>query len=158
VAPPDRFHSPALTVDAVWFDRGRVLLVRRGRPPYQGQWAFPGGFVEVTETVEHAVVRELREESGLRARPGAIVGVYSGPHRDPRKSTATVAFLMTGRAGRPRAGDDARNCAWVPVVAARALAFDHDRILRDALRLRAQRTLRRSRTRRKVPRTTVRPS
>jgi 8-oxo-dGTP diphosphatase len=140
-----RYENPALTVDAVWIDRGRVLLVRRARPPFRGHWAFPGGFVELTETVEKAVVRELEEETGLRARPVAIVGVYSGPDRDPRKPTATVAFRMRGRRRAPRSGDDAAGAAWVPLRDAVDLAFDHSRILRDALRARRRATRRHKR-------------
>lgn len=127
-------RGPALTVDAVWIDRGRILLVRRGRPPFRGRWALPGGFVGPEETVEAAVLRELREETGLRGVLDRLVGVYSGPDRDPRQPTATVAFLLRGRAGPPLAGDDAANAAWVPLAQARGLAFDHDRILRDARR------------------------
>ena len=130
-----RHENPALTTDAVWIHRGRVLLVRRARPPFRGMWAFPGGFVELRETVEEAVVRELREETGLTGRPWKLVGVYSGPDRDPRKPTTTVAFLMHGRAGRPSGGDDAATAEWVSLRAARPLAFDHGRILRDAVRL-----------------------
>jgi len=126
--------GPALTADAVWLDRGRVLLVRRGRPPFRGRWALPGGFVELRETVEEAVERELLEETGLRGRAAGLVGVYSGPDRDPRKPTTTVAFLIRGRAGRPTPGDDAAGAAWVPLAAARRLAFDHGEILADALR------------------------
>jgi 8-oxo-dGTP diphosphatase len=134
-----RRRDPKLTVDAVWLLRGRILLVRRGRPPFRGLWALPGGFVEGDETVEAAVVRELREETGLSARPVAIVGVYSGPDRDPRGPTATVAFRMRGRGGPPAGGDDASAAQWVPVSEAVGLAFDHDRIVRDALRAPARR-------------------
>jgi 8-oxo-dGTP diphosphatase len=130
-----RYESPALTVDAVWIRSGSVLLVRRGRPPFRGSWAFPGGFVELQETVEAAVVRELREETGLVGRPLKIVGVYSGPERDPRKPTTTVAFLMGGKGGRPSGHDDAEFAAWVPLSGAHPLAFDHERILSDARRL-----------------------
>ena len=90
--------------------------------------------MEVDETVEQAVVRELREETGLSAKPAGIVGVYSGPDRDPRGPTATVAFRMRGRARMPVGGDDARAARWVPLSEAHDLAFDHDRIVRDALR------------------------
>jgi len=124
--------GPALTVDAVWIAGGRVLLVRRGAPPFRGRWALPGGFVDACETVEAAVVRELKEETGLVARPIAVLGVYSGPGRDPRRPTATVAFRMRGRVASPRGSDDAADAAWVPLAAARGLAFDHDRIVRDA--------------------------
>jgi 8-oxo-dGTP diphosphatase len=128
-------RGPALTVDAVWIDRGDVLLVRRGRPPFRGRWALPGGFVEPDESAEVAVVRELFEETGLRARPARLVGVYSAPGRDPRGPTATAAFRMRGRRGVPNGGDDAAEAAWVPLRTARGLAFDHDEIVRDARRL-----------------------
>ncbi len=130
-----RYQNPALTTDAVWIDRGRVLLVRRGKPPFRGMWALPGGFVELRETVEAAVKRELKEETGLSARPWKIVGVYSGPERDPRKPSTSVAFLMRGRARIPRGGDDASSASWVSLSEARPLAFDHERIVRDARRL-----------------------
>ncbi len=134
------YQNPALTADAIWIARGRVLLVRRGRPPFRGRWALPGGFVELRETVEETVVRELREETGLTARVARLVGVYSGPDRDPRKPTTSVAFLMRGRVATPRGGDDAAAAAWVPLGQARGLAFDHDRMIADARRqMRARR-------------------
>lgn len=131
---PGPYQSPALTVDAVWISRGRILLVRRAHFPFRGRWALPGGFVNLRETVEAAVARELREETGLVASPRALLGVYSGPDRDPRKPTTTVAFLMRGRARTPHEGDDAREARWVPLADANGLAFDHDRIVSDARR------------------------
>jgi 8-oxo-dGTP diphosphatase len=134
-----RYANPALTVDAVAVQNGKVLLVRRGRPPFAGMWALPGGFVEQRETVEHALVRELEEETGLVARSIRLLGVYSGPDRDPRKPTTTVAFLVRGLRGRPRGGDDAGDARWIPVRNAAPLAFDHADILADALAVRAGR-------------------
>lgn len=116
------------------------MLVLRGRSPFRDHWALPGGFVEQRETVEAAVTREVREETGLEARPGKLVGVYSGPDRDPRKPTTSVVFHMRGRGGLPRGGDDASAARWVPLGEVGCLAFDHNRILRDALgQLRAER-------------------
>lgn len=125
--------SPKLTVDAVWVDRGDVLLVRRGRPPFRGALALPGGFVKAGESVARAVRRELREETGLVAHVVGLVGVYSTPGRDPRGPTVTLAFRLRGARRTPRAGDDAAAAEWVPLARARQLAFDHNRILRDAL-------------------------
>lgn len=105
-------RGPKLAVDAVWLFRGRLLLVRRGRPPFRGFWALPGGYVEPDESVEEAVARELREETGLVARPVELLGVYSRPGRDPRGPNASVAFRMVGRAGPPKGGDDAADSAW----------------------------------------------
>ena len=141
---PRRYFGPALATDAVWLRRGRVLLVRRGRWPFQGWWALPGGFVELRETVEHAVLRELREETGLRGTIDGLVGVYSGPHRDPRKPITSVVFLIRGRGGPPKGGDDAAEARWTPFAQVPSLAFDHRVILDDALALHRRRGRHRS--------------
>ena len=124
--------SPKLTVDAVWIRRSRILLVRRARRPFRDRWALPGGFVEAGETTEQAVVRELREETGLAARAIGLVGVYSEPGRDPRGASVTVAYRMRGRGGTPRAADDARAAEWVELARLPELAFDHSLIVQDA--------------------------
>jgi 8-oxo-dGTP diphosphatase len=138
-APPGRRPpSPALTVDAVWFSGPNVLLVRRKSPPFRGKWALPGGFVESYESTERAVLRELEEETGLRARIVGLVGVYSEPGRDPRGPTASVVYQVTGRARRPSAASDAQMAAWVAADQLPPLAFDHAEILEDALARRAR--------------------
>jgi 8-oxo-dGTP diphosphatase len=130
--------TPALTTDAVVFDAtGRVLLIRRKHPPFQGAYALPGGFVEVGETVEAACRRELREETGIEAGTLTLVGVYSDPDRDPRGHTCSVAFLTRIAGGQPTAGDDAAAAEWVADWHSLTLAFDHAQILRDATRIAA---------------------
>jgi 8-oxo-dGTP diphosphatase len=125
--------TPLLSVDCVAFDaRGRVLLIRRGRPPFLGQYALPGGFVDVGETVEAACRRELLEETGVKARELVPVGFYSDPSRDPRGHTVSIAFATVLSRARPKAGDDAAAAAWVKDWRAEELAFDHQKILRDA--------------------------
>ncbi len=128
-----QYANPALTVDAVAIQRGRVLLVRRGHPPYEGMWALPGGFVDLRETVEQALVRELREETRLEAGWIRLLGVYSGPDRDPRKPTATVAFLVRGLRGSLKGSDDAADARWIALNDATPLAFDHARIVADGV-------------------------
>ncbi len=132
--------TPLLTVDCVVLDgEGRVLLIRRGRPPFAGAYAFPGGFVDVGETVENAARRELMEETGVKAGKLALVGVYSDPSRDPRGHTVSVVFLTRPRSGKAKAkaGDDAAAVEWVTPGPRLAMAFDHRAILRDALRIAA---------------------
>jgi 8-oxo-dGTP diphosphatase len=135
MAPP---KTPLLAADCVVLDgEGRVLLIRRRNPPFQGGYALPGGFVEVGETVEHAACRELAEETGIEVEPGALqlVGVYSDPARDPRGHTCAVVYLVRVAAAEPRAGDDAAAAEWVEDWTTVELGFDHARILADAWRL-----------------------
>lgn len=128
--------TPALASDCVVFDaRGRVLLIRRGHPPFKGKYALPGGFVEVGETVEDACRRELMEETGVKAGRLELIGVYSDPQRDPRGHTCSVAFLAHVRSAVAKAGDDARAAEWVERRPGLELAFDHAKILADAKRV-----------------------
>jgi len=128
--------TPALTTDCVAVDaRGRVLLIRRGNPPFTGRYALPGGFVEVGETVEDACRRELMEETGVKAGRLELIGVYSDPGRDPRGHTCSVAFRTRVARATPKAGDDAAAAEWVSDWTKVELAFDHARILGDAGRL-----------------------
>ncbi len=80
------------------------------------------------------MLRELREETGLRGHLGPLVGVWSDPKRDPRKHTVSVVFRIVGTGGVPRGGDDAAEAAWVPLDPFPRLAFDHGEILQAALR------------------------
>jgi 8-oxo-dGTP diphosphatase len=132
-------RTPLLSVDCVVIDAsGRVLLVRRGQPPFKGMPALPGGFVEIGESVEQACRRELREETGVRAGRLRLIGVYSDPRRDPRGHTCSVAFLARVVRARATAGDDAAAIEWVEHWSRLPLAFDHAKILTDARRLLAQ--------------------
>ena len=128
--------SPALSVDAVVFDdQGRLLLIQRKYPPFQGQYALPGGFVDYGETVEDAVQRELLEETGIRTGIERLVGVYSAPQRDPRRHNVSVAFLMQPSPQLPVGGDDAASAAYVDNWREVELAFDHRQIADDACRM-----------------------
>ncbi len=128
-----RYRNPLLTVDGIVPVDDGVVLVRRGRPPFEGKWALPGGIVEYGETVEEAVAREVEEETGLRTEPLRLVGIRSRPDRDPRGHFVSAVFLMRVVGGRLRSGDDASDVAVVPVSPIPELAFDHSEILRDFL-------------------------
>jgi len=112
-------------------DKG-VVLVRRGSEPYEGRWALPGGFVEVGETVRQAAVREAAEETGLAVEVSRLVGVYSDPERDPRGHNVSVAFLARVLSGQMQAASDAAEVEDLDPNSVE-LAFDHERIISDAL-------------------------
>ena len=135
------YPRPALTVDVVVLRGGEadreVLLIKRGAEPFLGSWALPGGFVDEDEPLESAARRELAEETGLQG-VGRLVqmGTYGDPGRDPRGWTVSVVHLvrLTGTPTEPCAGDDAAEVSWFPAWDLPDLAFDHDRIVADALR------------------------
>jgi len=127
--------TPLLAADCVVLDaRGRVLLIRRGKAPFKGRYALPGGFVDVGETVEAACRRELQEETGVKAGRLRLVGIYSDPRRDPRGHVCSVVYLTRIARAAARAGDDAAAVEWVADWSKVELAFDHALILADAAR------------------------
>ena len=160
---PRSFDPVAVTVDVVTLTIRDgtldVLLVQRGVPPFEGQWALPGGFVKprpgpagqrAEEDLDEAATRELAEETGQRL--GRIhleqLATYGEPGRDPRMRVISVAYLVFApELPEPQAGSDAQAAAWVPVETlglaeggggqrpgtTRKLAFDHARILADGL-------------------------
>lgn len=108
---------------------GRVLLIERKHEP--PGWALPGGFVDSGETLEEAVIRELEEETGLRAVEVAQYHTYSDPSRDPRHHTVSTVFLVRAE-GDLQAGDDAANAAFFSLEELPDdIAFDHRAILAE---------------------------
>jgi len=130
--------TPYLAVDGVvrlWEGerfKGIVLVERRYEPL---GYALPGGFVEVGETVEKAVLREVKEETGLDAQIVKLLGVYSEPNRDPRFHVVSVVFVLDAY-GEPKGGDDAKKAVVFPVedLPFDKIVFDHAKILKDYLR------------------------
>jgi 8-oxo-dGTP diphosphatase len=134
----DSHNAPMLTVDVVALVCAegvpRVLLIQRGRPPFEGSWALPGGFVEMGERVSEAAPRELFEETGLRAGELELLGVYDTPGRDPRGWTVSIVYIGRLDSEQTISGsDDASDARWFPVDSLPDLAFDHELILADAL-------------------------
>ena len=108
---------PRVAVGAIVFRDGRVLLVKRGRPPSQGLWAIPGGRVELGETLQAAAEREISEETGLTIRAGNPAYTFDAIERDAagriRFHYVIVDLLADYLDGEPRPGDDAREARWV---------------------------------------------
>lgn len=138
------YPRPAVTADCVLINadenqRLSVLLIQRGGEPYKGCWAFPGGFMEMDETIEQCASRELEEETGLHIPPesGQLrqLGCYSAVDRDPRGRVITVAFYALVEKADVKGSDDASDARWFPESDLPPLAFDHKEILDRVLRL-----------------------
>ena len=132
------YPHPAVTTDCVIFgfdgSELQVLLIERGIEPFKGKWAFPGGFLNMDETAGEGALRELKEETGLENAYIEQFNTYSDPGRDPRERVITIAHYALVRIQEVKGGDDAAKAQWFPIDEVPQLAFDHDKILRDAMR------------------------
>ncbi len=125
-----------LAVDGMLSDGQSVLLIFRKNPPYKSYWALPGGFVELGETVEAAVKRELREETGALVHAPILIGVFSSPDRDPRGHVVSCAFLCNHTFEHYKAGSDAMEVKVFDLDnLPDAIAFDHSEIIAQGKRL-----------------------
>ena len=132
-------ETPYVTVDGIieLYDRDEnlegIVLIERKNPPYG--WALPGGFVDVGERVEAALVREMKEETSLDVEIVSLLGVYSDPARDPRFHTVSVVYRCKAY-GTAVAQDDAKALEVIPkdALMQRDLVFDHRQIILDYLR------------------------
>ena len=128
-----------MTVDIVIFTLRegslQVLLVKRGVPPFEGQYAIPGGFIRGDESLEEAALRELHEETGVRNVFLEQLYTFGNPKRDPRGRVITVAYyaLIASDKLSLVAGADAAEAQWFPTSRVPPLAFDHKSILDYAL-------------------------
>ena len=132
----DGIKTPYLAVDGIiqLFDEDDnfkgIILIERKNPPLG--LAIPGGFVEIGETVEQAVIREMKEETSLNVEILRLLGVYSDPKRDPRFHTVSVTFLCKA-CGTPKAKSDAKEVRIFKIeeIPFEKLVFDHAKILKD---------------------------
>ncbi len=135
-----KYPHPAITADCVVFahckGETKVLLIQRKNEPCKGQWAFPGGFMNIDETAEDAARRELFEETGLNVNEINQIGAYSAVDRDPRERVVTIAYYAeTDTLHEVKGNDDAAQACWFYIDDLPELAFDHAEILADALTL-----------------------
>ena len=134
-----KYPRPAVTADCVVITKEtepKVLLIHRGIEPFKECWAFPGGFMNMDETTEQCAIRELEEETGLIVSEVQQIGAYSKVDRDPRGRTISVAYLA--RVDAPvtvKGQDDAAKADWFSLSALPPLAFDHEEIMHDVLKL-----------------------
>ncbi len=140
------YPRPALTVDCIVFGLDaelelKIMLIKRDIPPFQGQWAIPGGFVRMDETLEQAALRELQEETGIHDVFLEQLYTFGDLERDPRDRTVTVAYyaLINLVEQQIQASTDASEAEWFSLSKIPKLAFDHEQILQKAIaRLRSK--------------------
>lgn len=134
------YPRPAVTVDAVIFRESNsgwmILLIKRGNDPYKDMWALPGGFIDMNETLEEAIARELFEETGLENMKLEQLHTFSTVNRDPRHRTISTVFwgIIQSSEISLNAGDDASEAAWFAIDKLPDLAFDHSEVIQIALR------------------------
>jgi 8-oxo-dGTP diphosphatase len=124
---------PMVTVDAAVFDvsggTAKVLLIKRGNEPFKGQWAFPGGFVNMDEELEDAAARELAEETGLTGIKLQQLHTFGKCGRDPRGRNITIVFIGIAKNTKVKGGDDAADAKWFDIDnLPENMAFDHDNV------------------------------
>ena len=133
-----KYPRPAVTTDCVVFrfdgSQLKTLLIERGNEPYKGCWAFPGGFLNMDENAEQCALRELEEETGLKLDHVEEFGTFSEVDRDPRGRVISIAFYGITELSEVKGGDDAAKAQWFPIDEIPPLAFDHDRMLEQALK------------------------
>lgn len=133
------YPHPAVTTDAAVFTvrdgRLEILLIRRGREPFRGRWALPGGFVDIDEELHDCVARELEEEAGVSGLPLQQLMTVGTVGRDPRERVITVVYWCLAPADElaPKGGDDADEAAWFEAATLPPLASDHNDIIAAAL-------------------------
>jgi len=135
-----RYSRPNLAVDCVVFGLNepndlQVMLIRRNLPPFKDQWALPGGFVRIDESVDAAARRELQEETGLQNVFLEQLYTFGAIARDPRERVVTVAYyaLVNLKEYSLQASTDASEAAWFSITQLPPLAFDHDQIVTMAI-------------------------
>ena len=130
-----QYAMTALTVDLVISNGHQILLIERGHPPCQGQWALPGGFVDIgeNESPQHAAHRELHEETGLQNVELHLITARANATRDPRGYTTTMIYAgrieESQAIAQTSAGDDAAKAQWFAMDQLPDLAFDHEEIV-----------------------------
>lgn len=124
-----RYDNRGISVDAVVVHKNEILLIKRGVEPDKGKWGTPGGYVGWDESAEEAVVRELKEETGLVAKSLRFLTVSSSPKRHP-KQVITIAYVVEVEQPNAKKGDDADDVRWFPLSTLPCpLAFDHEQTI-----------------------------
>ncbi|PKP09660.1 MAG: NUDIX hydrolase [Bacteroidetes bacterium HGW-Bacteroidetes-4] len=135
-----RYPRPMVTTDIVVLKKDatgvNVLLIERRNPPFEGQWALPGGFVDENEALKAAALRELKEETQLEGIELSQLHTFGNPGRDPRGHSVSIVYMgwLIDAKQQAAAGDDAKKTGWFPINELPQLAFDHKEIIALAIK------------------------
>jgi 8-oxo-dGTP diphosphatase len=127
------YPKPSVTVDTIVICNREILLVKRAKDPFKNCWVFPGGFIEMDETLEQSAIRELFEETGVKVSKVKQFATYGDPGRDPRDRVITVVhsvFIGT-KPKLKRQKEECKEVKWWPLLQTPPLGFDHQRILNN---------------------------
>lgn len=139
----NKVKTPYLTVDSVVMEKGKILLIKRKGNPFVGYWALPGGFVERGEILSKAASREVLEETGIQVSIEKMTGIYDDPKRNPMGHAVTAAFLCKTKGGKLKPQEEEVSEARffpIPEIRKLKIAFDHRKIIRDALKMQRRKT------------------
>ena len=137
------YRNPALTTDSIVLRKHAndpyhdILLVTRGKPPFEGKLAFPGGFVEYGEDPIKGCLRELKEETNLDGKDIELLTVRGDPNRDPRQHVVTIVYtLNVDSNAQPKGGDDAKDAKFYDLkniieTQKNSMSFDHYSIIEE---------------------------
>jgi len=135
-----KFKKPSVTTDIIIFtiqdDNLKILLVKRDIRPFKNQWALPGGFVRINESLEQTAKRELEEETGVKDVYLEQLYTFGNPKRDPRGRIISIAYiaLINSENIKLKATTDVSDAQWFSIEKIPELAFDHNKILDYSLR------------------------
>jgi 8-oxo-dGTP diphosphatase len=133
------YPRPAVAVDVVMLAQvspPKILLIKRLHEPFADHWALPGGFLDPTETLEEAAIREVSEETGIPIENPIPIAPFSTVDRDPRGRVISVVYLVRlDSTPEGKAADDAKELAWFDLNSLPPLAFDHAAMIEKALQM-----------------------
>ena len=141
-----KYRIPSLTTDAIVLRKHKndsfhdILLVTRGKPPFEGKLAFPGGFVNYGENPEIGCVRELKEETDLEGKDIELLTVRGDPNRDPRRHVVSIVYIVNvAEDAKPKGGDDAKDAKFynlkdIVETKKNDMSFDHYSIFEELVR------------------------
>lgn len=129
-----------VAADCIILNDNKVLLMKRSYEPFKGKFEFPGGFMEIGETIEQVCVREAKEETGLDVELVEILGVYTRRGRDPRAQTVGVAFICKTKSSDFKISEEATEANWFDLdkIDTANLGFDHGKIIEDLKKWKSQ--------------------